>query len=214
MKRSHLSAGVSDTTNERARMEEYDTPGHGDHVSRDDGPGNTPDICSANRYHPESGRSDICNHSLLQQQDMLPPSSYTTNRTLGPHGIQSGDIGRDQRVIHPDALKTMIAFIKALQEASLDGSTVVLSREALVRLRNPPQNLPRHSVDDNARLATDLHLGKPSEATYELNRAIFLRCYPDTDIPTYHKATRLVADITGVETQRPDSDAFHRPRTP
>jgi hypothetical protein len=44
-----------------------------------------------------------------------------------------------------------------------------------------------------------MYLGNPSEATYEVNRKSFLRRLPEATIPSYYKAKRLVADLTGVE---------------
>lgn len=89
--------------------------------------------------------------------------------------------------------------MKSLQRATLDSPDLGLSGEALDRLRRPLHGQPCDAVDDDARTTIELYLGNPSEATYETNRAIILRRFPDTNLPSYYMAKRLVFDLTGIE---------------
>jgi hypothetical protein len=47
--------------------------------------------------------------------------------------------------------------------------------------------------------AIKLFLGNPSEATYETNRAIIQDRIPEANIPTYYRAGRIIAEMTGIE---------------
>ena len=105
----------------------------------------------------------------------------------------------DQSLIRLEDLKVSIAFIKAIQEASLDDPTIGLSNEAIERLRNPLRDQPALSLNADARLAIELFLVNPSEDTYQSNRLVFLHRYPDTNLPTYYRTSQLVAELTGVE---------------
>jgi len=89
--------------------------------------------------------------------------------------------------------------VKALQGATLDDPSLGMSDEALHRLRNPPHEQSPVVIDKVTRLAIDLYLGNPLDATYETNCGAILRFLPDLVLPSYYKITRIVADITGVE---------------
>ena len=104
-----------------------------------------------------------------------------------------------QETIHLDNIKLTAEFVKRLQSASLDDPSLGMSCEALERLRNPLREQASLSIDDDTRLAIDMYLGNPSEATYEVNRKAFLRRLPDANIPSYYKTKRLVAELTGIE---------------
>jgi hypothetical protein len=132
--------------------------------------------------------------------DHQPDSTHTSSTTVGP-GLLAGDL-EDlwlQDTIHLDDIKTTAAFVRMLQESTLDDPSLGMSQEALERLRNPLREQPSLSLDEDMRLAIDIYLGNPSEATYEVNRKAFLRRLPDAKIPSYYKTRRLVADLTGVE---------------
>ena len=90
-------------------------------------------------------------------------------------------------------------FVKKLQSARLDDPTLGMSCEALEWLRNPLCEQPLLFIDGNTWLALDMYLANPSEATYDMNWKVFLHRLPDADLPSYYKARRLVADLTGVE---------------
>jgi hypothetical protein len=92
-----------------------------------------------------------------------------------------------------------VDFVKLLQGSRLDDPSLGMSSDALECLRNPLRDQPSLSIDEDTRLAIDMYLGNPSEATYEMNRKSFLRRLPEATIPSYYKAKRLVADLTGVE---------------
>ena len=76
-----------------------------------------------------------------------------------------------------------------------------MSNEALERLQNPPRENPSLSVDDDTKLALRLFLDNPSEDTYEKNRrSILLHSrMADASLPSYYRTTRLVMDLTGIE---------------
>ena len=137
--------------------------------------------------------------------DALPTSALDTQAPIDPSSnasdILSGDTEDlwDRGSIRLGDLKLTADFIKALQEASLDDPNTGMSSDALERLRNPLHEQPSLLLNKDTRLALKLFLANPSEITYELNRAAILDCYPDTDLPTYYRTTRLVADITGIE---------------
>ena len=81
----------------------------------------------------------------------------------------------------------------------LDDPQLGLTSEALECLQNPRHGQPCHNVNADTCMVIDLYLGNPSEATYETNRSIILRCFPDMNIPSYYKAKCLVADLMGIE---------------
>jgi hypothetical protein len=115
-------------------------------------------------------------------------------------GLSPGDV-EDlwlQEAIHLDDLKLCADFVKCLQSATLSDPSVGLSEEAVARLRNPPRG-QSSPLDADLRLALELYLLNPSEATYEANRAAFLRHSPHINIPSYYRTTRLVSEITGIE---------------
>jgi hypothetical protein len=118
-----------------------------------------------------------------------------------PLHIPPGDIEDlwDQDTIRLGDLKLAAQFIKALQLASLDDPTTGLSLDALARLRSPPHEQPSLSVDEDTRVAIELFLENPSETSYEANRAIILRRFPGTRLPTYYKTKRLVTELTGID---------------
>ena len=80
--------------------------------------------------------------------------------------ILPGDIedlwDHDLANIHLNNLKLTADFIKALQDASLDDSTMELSSNGLECLHNPLHEQPILLVDLHTRLAIDLFLTNPS----------------------------------------------------
>ena len=118
-----------------------------------------------------------------------------------PHEEPSGDVEDlwDPSLIHLDELKRSAEFVQTLRTASLDNPIGGLSEEALDRLRNPLRGQPGNLIDEDTRLAIDLYLGNPSEATYNINRAAILRRFSSISVPSYYRTRRLVADITGIE---------------
>ena len=104
-----------------------------------------------------------------------------------------------QDTIHCDNLRTAVEFVKGLQGATLDDPSLGMSDGALHRLQNPPHEQSPRVVDKVTRLAIDLFLGNPSEATYETNCRAILRFQPDLDLMSYYKVKSLVANLTGIE---------------
>jgi len=49
------------------------------------------------------------------------------------------------------------------------------------------------------RMAIELYLGNPSQATYETNRSILLRHLADVNIPTHYRTSRMVVELTGID---------------
>ena len=90
-------------------------------------------------------------------------------------------------------------FIEVLQLVSLDDPINGLSGEALDRLRNPIREDLTQFIDEDSKFTIDLYLGNPSDATYEVNRTAALRRFPNISLPSYYKAKRLVADLSGIE---------------
>ncbi|KAI9430938.1 hypothetical protein H4582DRAFT_1823289, partial [Lactarius indigo] len=105
----------------------------------------------------------------------------------------------DVGLIRLEDLKLAADFITVLRSASLDDPISGMSSEALDRLRSPSRNQPASLINEDSRLAIDLYLGNPSDATYEVNRAAFLRRFPNMPLPSYYKTKRLVAELTGIE---------------
>lgn len=115
--------------------------------------------------------------------------------------IQPGDIEDlwEEGTIHLGSLKVTADFIKEIRNATLDDLSLGLSEEAIHRLRHPIHDQPGHSIDDDMCTAIKLFLGNPSEATYETNRAIIQDRIPEANIPTYYRAGRIIAEMTGIE---------------
>ena len=116
-------------------------------------------------------------------------------------GIQPGDIEDlwEEGTIRLESLKITANFIKEIRNATLDDLNLGLSDVAIDRLRHPTHELPGHSIDDDLCTAIKLFLGNPSEATYETNRSIILDRVPGANIPTYYRAGRIIAEMTGIE---------------
>jgi len=89
--------------------------------------------------------------------------------------------------------------MKALQGATLDDPSLGISDEALHHLRNPPHDQSPVVIDKVTRLAIDLYLGNPSEATYKTNHRAILHFLLDLVLPSYYRIMHIVADLTGVE---------------
>ena len=150
----------------------------------------------------EVGTDDIVDNSgAAQPPDLDAQDHPLDNSSRNSPELPSGDI-EDlwlQDHIHLDDLKRTADFVKGLQQATLDDLSSGLSDEAIKRLHNPLHGQPCEAIDDDAHMTIELYLGNPSEATYETNRGIILRRFPDTDLPSYYKAKRLVSDLTGIE---------------
>ena len=131
------------------------------------------------------------------QPDHASPMSDTSSGT----GLPQGDL-EDlwlQDTIYLDDIKTTAEFVRCLRGATLDDLSLGMSPEALERLRNPIREQQSLSIDEDTRLAIDMYLGNPSEATYEINRKAFLRRLPEANVPSYYRIRRLVAELTGIE---------------
>ena len=129
------------------------------------------------------------------------PPQLPNSRPNSPDHSVSASVSDlwDQGLIRLEGLRLTTDFIAVLQLASLDDPISGLSDEALDCLRSPSRAQPAQLIDEDSKFAIDLYLANPSDATYEVNRAIFLRRYPDTSLPSYYKTKRLVADLMGIE---------------
>jgi hypothetical protein len=99
-----------------------------------------------------------------------------------------------------DDIKIAMSFITALEGASLDDAASALSAEALDHIRNPPSR-PATITNPNDRFSIELYMatGNASEQTYNTIREAYLRRHPEADLLTHHRAKRLVAELSGVE---------------
>jgi len=93
-----------------------------------------------------------------------------------------------------------MAFIKGLENASLEDPDTGLDPDALEYLWNPPEE--RLTINDpDFHLSLDLYLAtnSSSDATYESVWSAVLHQHPDDDILTHYRIKQKVADITGIE---------------
>ncbi|KAG1741396.1 hypothetical protein EDD22DRAFT_739205, partial [Suillus occidentalis] len=84
--------------------------------------------------------------------------------------------------------------------STLDDSLLPLDPDALDCLRNPPQHQLKIE-DPHLHLAIDTYLAlehSAIEAYNNVHKAV-LRCYPDTDFPSYYKIKHIVAQMSGIE---------------
>lgn len=96
-------------------------------------------------------------------------------------------------------IKTTMEFIRALEEASLDGPHSHLDEATIMRLRNPPMT-PANVSDPDLRLGLDLFLAtvNSSQNTYSAAWDAILRCHPDDKVPSYDQIKCRIAEISGV----------------
>ncbi|KAG1906594.1 uncharacterized protein F5891DRAFT_926869, partial [Suillus fuscotomentosus] len=102
-------------------------------------------------------------------------------------------------------LRTSLAYILALQNASLDDSGTGLSPDATERLRNPP-NHP-FSIDDDPelKLAVRLYLALNNADDDYTKAASAIKEYNnDIELPSHCQIKSLVSQITGVEEMKHD----------
>jgi hypothetical protein len=89
-----------------------------------------------------------------------------------------------------------LKFIEHVKNASLED---YLDKEAIYRLRNPPEHeLTLDDPDDRYSIDVFLAVTTASEATYDAIRLATLRRYPDSGMLTYHRVKQLVAELSGV----------------
>jgi len=98
-----------------------------------------------------------------------------------------------------DDLKLSVEFIKGLWESDLSDPTLGLPVEAVDHLRSPSRAPPGLGINEDTRLAICLYLESPSDALYKTTRAAVMQRYQDSNIPSYYRSKRLVAELTGVE---------------
>lgn len=98
-----------------------------------------------------------------------------------------------------DNLKRDISFIQALRNATLDDGTG-LKGEKLERLRNPPrQSLCIDDPSTILALRMFMALEHSSQDTYVQIREAVIECYPDSDVPPFHRVKTILANLSGVE---------------
>jgi hypothetical protein len=121
---------------------------------------------------------------------------------LSPHSPGSENVADDRW--HPDVeptveqLKLSVDFIRALQNASLDGSG--LSDDALHRIRNTP----RHAldIDDPTELLSLRHFlgaSNTSQHTYANVQKVHNDTFPEQPMLSYEQARKKLEEWTGVE---------------
>ncbi|KAG2739254.1 hypothetical protein P692DRAFT_20916713 [Suillus brevipes Sb2] len=101
-------------------------------------------------------------------------------------------------------LRASLAYILALQNASLDDPGTGLSPDAIERLKNPPNH--RFSIDDDPELkfAIRLYLAL-NNADDDYTKAVSaLNEYNGAELPSHHQIKSIVSQITGVEEMKHD----------
>ena len=153
-----------------------------------------------------SNNSEVFNSLQVQSLDtatclLRDPQAHDTALPGRSARLSPGDI-EDlwlEETIHLDDLKLCAEFVKALQAATLFDPSVGLSEEAVAQLYDPPCGLSSPPLDVDQQLVLDLYLLNLLEATYKANRTAFLCHSPHINIPLYYRTTRLVSDLTGIE---------------
>ncbi|KAG2029362.1 hypothetical protein BDR03DRAFT_826018, partial [Suillus americanus] len=96
-------------------------------------------------------------------------------------------------------LRTSIAFITALHNASLNDAGTGLSEDATHRLRNPPTQQLSLDNDRALRLSIRLYLQlNHSDEDYIKARAAHIE-YDGVELPSLHQIKRIVAELSGVD---------------
>ncbi|KAH9928592.1 hypothetical protein B0H21DRAFT_884896, partial [Amylocystis lapponica] len=109
------------------------------------------------------------------------------------------DLDELAKLARVEEIKTSLAFTSAMREASLLDEHSKLDTHTLERLQNPLQETL--NVDDpDLRLALDLFLAtsNSSQDTYTAACQAISRRFPSTEIYSYDRIKRRVADLSGV----------------
>lgn len=102
-------------------------------------------------------------------------------------------------------LRASLAYILALQNASLDDSGTGLSVDAIERLRNPPDHAFSIDDDPELKLAIRLYLALNNADDDYTKAASAIREYNNTiTLPSLRQIKSLVSQITGVEEMKHD----------
>ena len=126
-----------------------------------------------------------------QRANSLPPSPHLP--PVVPENV-TAEAGTFVPVI--EDISISLKFIEHVKNASLED---YLDKEAIYRLRNPPEHeLTLDDPDDRYLIDVFLAVTTASEATYDAIRLATLHRYPDSDMLTYHKVKQLVAELSGV----------------
>lgn len=117
-----------------------------------------------------------------------------------PHApIQATPDAPDSPTSVIDDISIALKFISALKAATLDSTSEPLDPELLHQIRNPAtEKLTVDDPDDRLSIDTFLAIGNASEASYSAVRTAILRRHPESNLLSYFKVKRLVADLTGV----------------
>lgn len=95
--------------------------------------------------------------------------------------------------------RVALEYIKFLKNASLDSEIEPTSEDLRDQIRNPPQHVL--TLDNpNHRLPLDIFLviGNASEKSYDSICTGIHMCYPESELLTYYKVKRLVAELSSV----------------
>ncbi|KAJ3791409.1 hypothetical protein GGU11DRAFT_694453, partial [Lentinula aff. detonsa] len=113
-------------------------------------------------------------------------------------GDSQGDQDNDQTSASTiDDIRVADDFIRLLKNATLDNAG--LEENILDRLRHPLEH-PPEALSPYTRLSIDVFLSitHASEATYNNVRNAIIRCFPESEVLSYHEVKNLIADLTGV----------------
>lgn len=157
-------------------------------------------IHSGSHRSRERVESDLC-------PDPTPDPNQHHEHAPGqsPHAQPPDDDGDDDldapQGFEPqmEDIKIALKFIEKLEQAHLENKDEPLDDDLIHRIRHPPEK-PLTIDDPDHRLSLDIFLGitNASEESYNLIRAAILRRHPESDILSYYKVKRLVAELSGV----------------
>lgn len=159
------------------------------------GPPHSPDADSDDEDDDDEDAGARLTAALLEHIQM-------DDQTMGDgRGIQGGDgEQRDENDLRYSSIEHVCIteqFIERIRNATLDNGG--LDEHTKWRLRNPIEEVGEIN-DPQIRLSIDIYLSvtNTSEATYNKVRDAVLRCYPESNILSYHSVKRHIADLTGI----------------
>ncbi|KAI6004275.1 hypothetical protein EDD15DRAFT_2223541 [Pisolithus albus] len=137
----------------------------------------------------------------------------TTDAGDEGHFIGAGDdhnsadqqvVGQGDELANTDGMPKLqhsMSSVQAIRNASLDDG-IGLTGGALEQLRTPPKE-PLRIDDPYMELASTIFIElenspEESEETYEKIRKAIERCFPDSELLSFHQTKRLLTDPSGV----------------
>lgn len=115
-----------------------------------------------------------------------------------PNPLLTLDLDELTRMAELPKLQRSMSFIQAIRNASLDDG-IGLTDEALEQLHNPPKE--PLCVDDwytELALSMFIALEHSSESMYEKIQKAINKCFPDAELPSFHRTKSLLTRLSGV----------------